>query len=152
MKGEDRAFGPVFVVWNSAEGFGWLKQTGPMRQVKLRGYTTWTGCSFSVARRTTYAAVPAGRASNGGRSQGAVRLEIGWRAETTFHQALAGRVNTGKTHDPSKNQPRRCGKTQWQPHSQADFNKSLRLASALERAIVPRNWLSVAIYFLSPFI
>ncbi|MHB1793462.1 MAG: hypothetical protein ACYCPO_00715 [Acidobacteriaceae bacterium] len=52
MKGEDRAFGPAFVVWNSAEGFGWLKQTGPMRQVKLRGYTTWTGCSFSVARRT----------------------------------------------------------------------------------------------------
>jgi hypothetical protein len=26
VKGEDRAFGPVFVVWNSAEGFSWLNR------------------------------------------------------------------------------------------------------------------------------
>jgi hypothetical protein len=31
------------------KGFGWLKQTGPLRQVKIRGLERWTGCSSSVA-------------------------------------------------------------------------------------------------------
>jgi transposase len=38
--------------WLVEKGFGWLKQTGPLRQVKLRGLEKSTGCSSSVAPRT----------------------------------------------------------------------------------------------------
>jgi transposase len=37
--------------WLVEKGFGWLKQTGPLRQVKP--WRMWTGCSSSVVRHIT---------------------------------------------------------------------------------------------------
>ena len=39
--------------WLVEKGFGWLKQTCPLRQVKLRGLQKVNWLSSSVARRTT---------------------------------------------------------------------------------------------------
>ena len=39
--------------WLVEKSFGWLKQTGPLRQVKLRGLEKPIGCWSSTLRRIT---------------------------------------------------------------------------------------------------
>jgi hypothetical protein len=40
--------------WLVEKGFGWLKQTGHLWQVRLRGLKKVDGCSSLIARRTTH--------------------------------------------------------------------------------------------------
>jgi hypothetical protein len=64
--------------WLAEKGFGWLKQTGPVRQVKLRGLhkVDWIFV-FSLRRAQPHAAAKTDRPASAGRPPAAVRLNPG---------------------------------------------------------------------------
>jgi predicted SPOUT superfamily RNA methylase MTH1 len=71
--------------WLVEKGFGWLKQTGPMRQVRAaqRGLAV----RLQLRGAQPHTAAQADRPETWGRPQGAVRLKFDRRAETAFHEA-----------------------------------------------------------------
>ncbi len=62
--------------WLIEKGFGWLKQTGPLRQVKLRGLEKVDWLFVSVALRTISSGSP-NSLSTTSNAQGAVCLNRG---------------------------------------------------------------------------
>jgi transposase len=86
--------------WLIEKGFGWLKQTGPLRQVKLRGLEKVDCCSSSAAPRKLAAASETDGPAPG-KAPGAVRLNRGSgpRAPPRCPQTP---LNTDPTHNSDR--------------------------------------------------